>query len=168
VASHNDGMQEVLRTARTAARSGSTVLLLGESGTGKEVLARFIHRPSERRHGPFIAVNCVALSPTLQIRHMIVLRSSAGISIPYLGVLVIGFVLWFAYGVAVAGDYAFVADGAMVRVIDVRVPTAPVEVASVGVTGWDARAVAVAGNYAFVAAGHPGVWAIRITTPANS
>ena len=42
----------------------------------------------------------MALSPTLQIRHMIALRSSAGISIPYLGVLVIGFALWFAYGVA--------------------------------------------------------------------
>lgn len=42
----------------------------------------------------------MALSPTLQIRHMIALRSSAGISIPYLSVLVIGFVLWFAYGIA--------------------------------------------------------------------
>jgi MtN3 and saliva related transmembrane protein len=42
----------------------------------------------------------MALSPTLQIRHMVARRSSAGISIPYLGVLVIGFVLWFAYGVA--------------------------------------------------------------------
>ena len=44
----------------------------------------------------------MALSPTLQIRHMIARRSSAGISIPYLGVLVVGFVLWFAYGVALA------------------------------------------------------------------
>ena len=42
----------------------------------------------------------MALSPTLQIRHMIARRSSAGISIPYLGVLVVGFALWFAYGVA--------------------------------------------------------------------
>jgi MtN3 and saliva related transmembrane protein len=42
----------------------------------------------------------MALSPTLQIRHMIAIRSSAGISIPYLGVLVIGFALWFAYGIA--------------------------------------------------------------------
>ncbi len=44
----------------------------------------------------------MALSPTLQIRHMIALRSSAGISIPYLGVLVIGFALWFVYGIALA------------------------------------------------------------------
>jgi MtN3 and saliva related transmembrane protein len=42
----------------------------------------------------------MALAPTLQIRHMIAARSSSGISIPYLSVLVIGFVLWFAYGVA--------------------------------------------------------------------
>jgi len=42
----------------------------------------------------------MALSPTLQIRHMIVNRSSSGISIMYLSVLVIGFALWFAYGLA--------------------------------------------------------------------
>jgi MtN3 and saliva related transmembrane protein len=42
----------------------------------------------------------MALAPTLQIRHMIALRSSSGISIPYLAVLVLGFALWFAYGVA--------------------------------------------------------------------
>ena len=42
----------------------------------------------------------MALAPTLQIRHMIARRSSAGISIPYLGVLVVGFALWFAYGVS--------------------------------------------------------------------
>ena len=42
----------------------------------------------------------MALSPTLQIRHMIAARTSSGISIPYLSVLVIGFVLWFAYGIA--------------------------------------------------------------------
>jgi MtN3 and saliva related transmembrane protein len=42
----------------------------------------------------------MALAPTLQIRHMVAIRSSAGISIPYLAVLVLGFVLWFAYGIA--------------------------------------------------------------------
>ncbi len=42
----------------------------------------------------------MAVAPTLQIRHMVAARSSSGISIPYLSVLVIGFVLWFAYGVA--------------------------------------------------------------------
>ena len=49
----------------------------------------------------------MALSPTLQIRHMIAIGSSAGISIPYLAVLVIGFALWFAYGdrAAEPGDH---------------------------------------------------------------
>ena len=42
----------------------------------------------------------MALSPTLQTRHMLASRSSSGISIAYLGVLVVGFALWFAYGVA--------------------------------------------------------------------
>ena len=42
----------------------------------------------------------MALAPTLQIRHMISIRSSSGISIPYLSVLVVGFALWFAYGIA--------------------------------------------------------------------
>jgi MtN3 and saliva related transmembrane protein len=42
----------------------------------------------------------MALAPTLQIRHMIVARSSSGISIPYLTVLLVGFALWFAYGIA--------------------------------------------------------------------
>ena len=42
----------------------------------------------------------MAVAPALQIRHMIAIRSSSGISIPYLSVLAIGFVLWFAYGIA--------------------------------------------------------------------
>ncbi len=65
VPTRNPRMKEVLRIAKTAARSSSTVLLLGESGTGKEVLARTIHNQSGRREQPFIGVNCVALTPTL-------------------------------------------------------------------------------------------------------
>ena len=65
VPSRNDRMKEVLRIARQAAKSDATVLLLGESGTGKEVLARTVHRHSPRRAGPFIAVNCTALTATL-------------------------------------------------------------------------------------------------------
>jgi transcriptional regulator with PAS, ATPase and Fis domain len=50
---------------RAAAPTRSTVLLLGESGVGKEVLARAVHRWSDRAAGPFIAVNCVALTSEL-------------------------------------------------------------------------------------------------------
>ena len=49
----------------------------------------------------------MALAPTLQIRHMVAIRSSSGISIPYFGVLVVGFVLWFAYGIAL-GNLALI------------------------------------------------------------
>jgi transcriptional regulator with PAS, ATPase and Fis domain len=38
-----------------------TLLLQGESGTGKEVVARFVHRASPRKAGPFVAINCAAL-----------------------------------------------------------------------------------------------------------
>jgi Nif-specific regulatory protein len=58
-------MQEPLRLARTVAATPTTVLLLGESGTGKEVLARAIHQWSPRAAHPFVAVNCVTLTPEL-------------------------------------------------------------------------------------------------------
>ncbi|HZP40858.1 MAG TPA: sigma 54-interacting transcriptional regulator [Candidatus Binatia bacterium] len=57
--------REVVDTARTAAAANATILLLGESGVGKEVVARAIHRWSARAEGPFVAVNCVALTPEL-------------------------------------------------------------------------------------------------------
>jgi transcriptional regulator with PAS, ATPase and Fis domain len=47
------------------APTDSTVLITGESGTGKEVIARYIHRLSEREGGPFISVNCGALPENL-------------------------------------------------------------------------------------------------------
>jgi transcriptional regulator with GAF, ATPase, and Fis domain len=53
--------KDVLRKATQVASTETTVLLQGESGTGKEVVARFIHRASPRRGGPFVAINCAAL-----------------------------------------------------------------------------------------------------------
>jgi len=58
-------MQEVLQLVRNVAPTQTTVLLLGESGTGKEVMARTIHQWSPRAEHPFVAVNCVALTPEL-------------------------------------------------------------------------------------------------------
>ena len=56
---------EVLKKATQVAATETTVLLSGESGTGKEVVARFIHRASARKSGPFIALNCAALPEQL-------------------------------------------------------------------------------------------------------
>jgi DNA-binding NtrC family response regulator len=58
-------MNEAVETARRAATSKATVLLLGESGTGKEIFARAIHNWSERKSQPFVAINCVGLSREL-------------------------------------------------------------------------------------------------------
>lgn len=58
-------MQRVIRLAEEAASREVTVLITGESGVGKEVLARAIHFNSERRSGPFFALNCAAIPETL-------------------------------------------------------------------------------------------------------
>ncbi len=58
-------MQEVYETTRRVARSNASVLLLGETGTGKELIAGAIHRLSDRASGPFVKVNCGALSESL-------------------------------------------------------------------------------------------------------
>ena len=58
-------MKPVVEALRKVAPTDATVLLLGESGTGKEVAARAVHRWSRRAAGPFVAVNCAALSDTL-------------------------------------------------------------------------------------------------------
>jgi len=65
VAGKSAKMQDALRLVGRAAKSDASVLLLGESGSGKEVLARFVHANSARAQGPFVAVNCAALSGEL-------------------------------------------------------------------------------------------------------
>lgn len=58
-------MQEVYETTRRVARSNASVLLLGETGTGKELVAGAVHHLSDRSSGPFVKVNCGALSESL-------------------------------------------------------------------------------------------------------
>ena len=58
-------MQEIYALIEQVGPTDSTVLILGESGTGKELVADAVHRSSCRQKGPFIKVNCSALSETL-------------------------------------------------------------------------------------------------------
>lgn len=58
-------MERIFETLAVVAPTRATVLLQGESGTGKELLARTIHRLSDRGDGPFIAVNAAALPENL-------------------------------------------------------------------------------------------------------
>lgn len=58
-------MERVFDIVRQAAPSMATVLVQGPSGTGKELVAQAIHHLSPRAAGPFVAVHCAALSPTL-------------------------------------------------------------------------------------------------------
>jgi Nif-specific regulatory protein len=58
-------MREVYRLVRLVAPSQASVLLVGETGTGKELIARAVHRLSPRADGPYVRVNCGALSESL-------------------------------------------------------------------------------------------------------
>ena len=57
--------REVIKRATRVASTEATTCLQGESGTGKEVVARYIHRRSARRRGPFTAINCAVLPEQL-------------------------------------------------------------------------------------------------------
>ena len=58
-------MQDIARITRRVSMTDASVLLLGETGTGKEVVANAIHQLSNRVGGPFVKVNCGALSESL-------------------------------------------------------------------------------------------------------
>jgi two-component system NtrC family response regulator len=61
----NSRMQSVFDSIRKVATTDAPVLILGESGTGKEMAARAIHQRSNRKDGPFIAINCSAIPESL-------------------------------------------------------------------------------------------------------
>jgi PAS domain S-box-containing protein len=58
-------LKAVLSRIAKVAPTNSTVLITGETGTGKELIARAVHKRSQRSGRPFISVNCAALPPTL-------------------------------------------------------------------------------------------------------
>ena len=65
VVAKSPAMRQVVDLARRVAKVDSTVLITGESGSGKERIARLVHEESTRAAGPFIAVNCGAITETL-------------------------------------------------------------------------------------------------------
>ncbi|MEZ5366949.1 MAG: sigma-54 dependent transcriptional regulator [Bryobacterales bacterium] len=61
----SEQMVDVYKTISRAAPTDAPVLILGESGTGKELVARLIHKSSKRADGPFVAVDCGSIAPSL-------------------------------------------------------------------------------------------------------
>ncbi len=74
--------------------------------------------------------------------------------------------LGYARGVAVSGDYAYVAGSFFLEVIDIANPASPQLVGGVAMPG-EAWCIAIAGNYAYVAGGASGLQVIDITNPSN-
>ncbi len=65
IVAKSEAMRSIVDLARRVAKVDSTVLITGESGTGKERIARVVHDESTRSNGPFIAVNCGAITESL-------------------------------------------------------------------------------------------------------
>jgi DNA-binding NtrC family response regulator len=65
VVGSSDALMSVLSRIAKVAPTDSTVLIAGETGTGKELIARAVHKRSQRAGRAFVSVNCAALAPTL-------------------------------------------------------------------------------------------------------
>jgi len=65
IVGNSPSMQHIYQMIRQVSRTKTNVLITGESGTGKELIARAIHKESERRDHPFVAINCGGIPETL-------------------------------------------------------------------------------------------------------
>ncbi len=65
IITNDEEMYRLLKLVEKVADSTASILIQGESGTGKELFARYVHEKSDRKHMPFVAVNCAALPEAL-------------------------------------------------------------------------------------------------------
>jgi DNA-binding NtrC family response regulator len=65
IITQNKTMLEIFELIKKVAFTSTNVLITGESGTGKELIARSIHQQGNRKHGPFVAINCAAIPSEL-------------------------------------------------------------------------------------------------------
>jgi DNA-binding NtrC family response regulator len=65
IVTQNKTMLEIFELIKKVAFTSTNVLITGESGTGKELIARSIHQQGNRKHGPFVAINCAAIPSEL-------------------------------------------------------------------------------------------------------
>ena len=65
IVARSDTMERLITRAKSFARTDAAILISGESGTGKELLAQAVHNASPRAAGPFVAINCTALTESL-------------------------------------------------------------------------------------------------------
>src|SRR4030043_1371182 len=65
IVTQNKTMLEIFELVKKVAFTSTNVLITGESGTGKELIARSIHQQGNRKHRPFVAINCAAIPSEL-------------------------------------------------------------------------------------------------------